>query len=429
MTEYNKQLKEDSVKSQIVIGYYRDNKSSYELSREMGIPSRTIQNFLAKDTHKLWHLENEDWVDELKMGEAKVKSFVGIGYANTIQKVVDKVTHLENIEKAKKFYDASRSALVSGDKLIRIPSQYLEEDVSEDDAEVLDTFLKCMESLSKNEENGILNQYGFPIPEDQWEGLGFSTKKKEVEDKPLKICIVADTQAKPNVSLEYMKWIGKYIFDKKPDIVVHIGDAYDFESLSSYDKGKKSFEGRRLKADIEAGNESMRLLLAEFQKDGYNPRLVFCSGNHENRFDRLADDMPELDGFVGTDTLPLAEMGWEVYPFLKPAVIENIFFVHYLANPMTGKPYGGTAMNQLKTVGNSFVVGHKQCLDVAIRPTLDGKHQIGIINGAAYDFEEPYKGYTGNNHFRGITMLHEVKDGFGLPAFISLDYLKRRYED
>lgn len=247
------------------------------------------------------------------------------------------------------------------------------------------------------------------------------------ESKSKKILVVADTQAKPNVSLDYMKWIGKYIFDKKPDIVVHIGDAYDFESLSSYDKGKKSFEGRRLKADIEAGNESIRLLLNEFQKDGYNPRLVFCMGNHEQRFDRLSENMPELDGFVGSDTLPLAEMGWEVQPFLKPISIEGIFFVHYLANPFTGKPYGGNAMNQLKTVGNSFVVGHKQCLDVAIRPTLDGKHQIGIINGAAYDFHEAYKGETGNNHFRGITMLHEVKDGFGLPMFISLDYLKERY--
>ena len=247
--------------------------------------------------------------------------------------------------------------------------------------------------------------------------------------KPLKILVIADTQAKPNVSLDYMKWIGKYIWDKKPDVVVHIGDAYDFESLSSYDKGKKSFEGRRLKADIEAGNESMRLLLSEFKKDGYNPRMVFCTGNHEARFDRLADDMPELDGFVGTDTLPLKEMGWEVYPFLKPAVIEDIYFVHYLANPFTGKPYGGNAMNQLKTVGNSFVVGHKQCLDVAIRPTLNGKHQIGIINGAAYDFHEDYKGYSGNNHFRGITMLHEVKDGFALPMFVSLDYLRERYHD
>ena len=349
---YNKDLKNDSVKMQIIQEYYGNNKSSYEISRELGIPARTIQNFLAKDTHRGWHLENEEIID---------KYFNGFGSSSSQEKIG---CLLENPYKM---------------------------------------------SLSKLQESGVI------LPQ-------------QYEAKPLKICIVADTQAKPNVSLEYMKWIGKYIFDKKPDIVVHIGDAYDFESLSSYDKGKKSFEGRRLKADIEAGNESMRLLLAEFQKDGYNPRLVFCMGNHEARFDRLADEMPELDGFVGTGTLPLVEMGWEVQPFLKPINIEGIFFVHYLANPMTGKPYGGTAMNQLKTVGNSFVVGHKQCLDVAIRPTLDGKHQIGIINGAAYDFHEAYKGAVGNNHFRGITMLHEVKDGFGLPAFISLEYIKKRYD-
>lgn len=248
-----------------------------------------------------------------------------------------------------------------------------------------------------------------------------------VKDKPKKILVIADTQCKPSEDLSYMSWIGKYINDKKPDVVVHIGDHFDFESLSSYDKGKKSFEGRRLKADIEAGNEGLNLLTREFLFDDYRPRMVFCMGNHEARFDRLSEDMPELDGFVGTETLNLEALGWEVHPFLKPVEIEGIYFVHYLANPFSGKPYGGTALNQLKTVGRSFVVGHKQCLDVAIRPTIDGKHQIGIINGAAYPFEERYKGYQGNNHFRGVTMLHEVEDGFALPMFISLEYLKGKY--
>lgn len=245
--------------------------------------------------------------------------------------------------------------------------------------------------------------------------------------KPLSIIVIADTQAKDGISLEYCRWIGEYIYDKQPDVVVHIGDHADCPSLSSYDKGKRSFEGRRLKLDIEAAKLGMDLIVGGFKKDGYNPRMVFCLGNHEERLDRLANDMPELSGFVGTELLNLEQYGWEVYPFLKPAVIENIFFVHFLANPFTGKPYGGTAMSQLKTVGNSFVVGHKQVLDVAIRPTLDGKHQIGIINGAGYDHYEPYKGHTGNNHFRGLTVLHEVEDGFGLPMFVSLDYLKRKY--
>ena len=242
------------------------------------------------------------------------------------------------------------------------------------------------------------------------------------------ILIIADTQCKGEESLEYMLWIGKYIADKKPDIVVHIGDHYDFPSLSSYDKGKSSAEGRRLDKDIEAGNIGFEYLNRFINSDiNYNPRKVFCLGNHENRLDRYIDDNPELIGTLGTSKLPFNKYGWEVIPFLKPFEINGIFFVHYLANPMNGKPYGGNAMNILKTVGRSFVVGHKQCLDVALRPTIDGKQQIGIINGACYDFPEGYKGYQGNNHFRGLTVLHEVHDGFGVPMFVSLDYMKGKY--
>lgn len=253
----------------------------------------------------------------------------------------------------------------------------------------------------------------------------------------MKILCIADTQVKPGHDLSYIEHIGKYLADKKPDVVVMIGDWYDFESLCSYDRGKKSFEGRRLLADIEAGNRAMELLFKplhelqrsqrHFKKKVYNPRLVFTMGNHEDRFDRVSMDMPEFDGFLGTETLQLEKWGWEVHPFLKPVEIEGIFFVHYLANPMTGKPYAGTAMNQLKTVGASFVVGHKQVLDIAIRPTLDGKMQIGIVNGAAYPHDEGYKGFQGNNHYRGIMMLHEVRDGFALPMPVSLDFLKEKY--
>lgn len=254
----------------------------------------------------------------------------------------------------------------------------------------------------------------------------------------MKHLVIADTQCKPNQDLTYMSAIGQYIADKRPDVIIHIGDHYDFESLSSYDKGKRSFEGRRLKADIAAGNEGMERLLEpiralqETQRRGkrkvYSPRMVFCMGNHEDRFDRLGRDMPELDGFVGTDILNLEQYGWEVFPFLKPVEIDGIHYVHYLANPMSGKPYAGTALNRLKTVGVSYIVGHQQVLDMALRPTLDGKMQIGIVNGACYPFDEDYKGPQGNNHFRGLIVLHEVKDGFGLPMPVSLDFMMERYK-
>ncbi len=252
-----------------------------------------------------------------------------------------------------------------------------------------------------------------------------------------RILVIPDTQIKPGIDTKFIINIGKYMVDKRPDVVVMAGDWFDFPSLSSYDKGKKSFEGRRLIEDLKAGHDAMELLFEplkklqqqqkRFKKKIYQPRLVFTMGNHCDRFDRLANDMPELSGFVGTETLNLEQYGWEVYPFLKPVEIDGIFFVHYLSNPFTGKPYAGTAMSQLKTVGRSFVVGHKQCLDMAMHPRLDGKIQIGIICGAAYPHNELYKGYQGNTHWRGVIMLNEVSDGFASPCPVSLTHLENKY--
>lgn len=250
--------------------------------------------------------------------------------------------------------------------------------------------------------------------------------------------IIADTQAKPNEDLEYMTYIGKYIAEKRPDVVVHIGDHWDFPSLSSYDKGKKVMEGRRVIDDVRAGHAGMENLMAPIimlqeqqranKKKVYSPKMVFCPGNHEDRFDRYANDNPELYGLVGTDTLNLEQYGWEVAPYLKPVCVDGIYYVHYLVNPMNGRPRAGNAAAQLKAVGSSFVVGHKQVLDIAIADNqLDGKYRIGIINGACYPHDEAYKGHQGNQHFRGIMVLNEVEDGFGLPCPVSLDFLTKKY--
>ena len=68
----------------------------------------------------------------------------------------------------------------------------------------------------------------------------------------MKILVLPDVQSKPGIDFTYLTRIGTYALEKKPDVIVCIGDFADMESLSSYDKGKKSFEGRRFKKDIEA---------------------------------------------------------------------------------------------------------------------------------------------------------------------------------
>jgi hypothetical protein len=247
--------------------------------------------------------------------------------------------------------------------------------------------------------------------------------------------IIPDVQAKPDVSLEYLTWIGKYIVDKKPEVIICLGDFSDMPSLSSYDKGTKSFEGRRYKKDIAAATSAMEYMLAplkayndhkrKMKEKLYKPRMVMILGNHEDRITRACNMQAELDGLMSLDQLPYGD--WEVIDYLKPMIIDDIQYIHFNPNPMTGRPRGGKALNQLEKVGKSFVCGHQQILDVATRFLPDGTQQWGIIAGACYQHQEEYKGHVGNHHWRGCIMANDVHDGTFDPMFISLDYLERRY--
>ena len=253
-------------------------------------------------------------------------------------------------------------------------------------------------------------------------------------------CVVPDTQAAPGTPSDHLRWIGKFIADKRPDVIVHLGDHWDMQSLSAYDKGKAQMEGRRYEEDVEKGNDDFALLDSEIERNNrrrprvrpikpYNPRKVLLRGNHEYRIQRAADEAPHLVGKISYDDLDTLD--WEVHDFLKPVFLDGIGYSHYWANPMTGRPYGGMVSTRLKTLGHSFTMGHQQTLDTAIR-FIHGpngpKAQRGLVAGACYLHDEDYKGYQGNAHWRGIIFKHEVDDGSYDMMEVSLDFLCRRFE-
>lgn len=253
--------------------------------------------------------------------------------------------------------------------------------------------------------------------------------------------IIPDTQIKPGVNTDHLADIGKYILDVKPDSVIVIGDFWDMESLSSYDKGKKSFEGRRYKADIKAGKDGMTKLLkpiTEYNKKAkdqhekrYKPSLHFCIGNHEQRIMRAVDNSPELDGVLSYDDLDLPKFGFKVHDFLKIIVVDGINYTHYIQADNSPRAIG-SAKQIAQKMTRSTIVGHQQSLDYNYLPSrVEGEPAIqAIICGAAYTHREEYRGNQGQQHFRGILRLSGVdgKGGF-CPMFISLDYLKERYND
>jgi hypothetical protein len=267
------------------------------------------------------------------------------------------------------------------------------------------------------------------------------------EDETAIHIVIPDTQVKPGVPTDHLRWIGRYIVDHfagKANVkIIHIGDHADMPSLSSYDRGTKSMEGRRYRADIQAANAGFDVLCKPL--DDYNleqaaaggqewwPERHIALGNHEDRITRACEHDAQLDGMLSLDDLNYADHGWQVHPYLKPFYLDGIGYVHYWAHPMTGKPYGGMVSTRLKTIGHSFTMGHQQTLDFAVRFVTNpstGKPQAqwGLVAGACYLHDEEYKGYQGNAHWRGIIVCHEVNEGSYDPMFISLDYLCRRYE-
>jgi len=252
-----------------------------------------------------------------------------------------------------------------------------------------------------------------------------------------KVLVLPDVQAKPGIDFTYLTKIGTYAVEKKPNTIVCIGDFADMPSLSSYDVGKKSFEGRRYIADIEASKQAMDCFLSpiyEFnakakrnKEKQYKPRLVLTLGNHENRINRAVNDDPKLEGVLSISDLGYEKHGWEVIPFLDVIVIDGVAYSHYFTSGLMGRPVT-TAGACLSKKHMSCVQGHQQGLQIATGYKADGSLLTSVIAGSCYEHQEDYMSSQGNNHWRGFLVLHDVRDGqFDLMP-VSLSYLNKRYD-
>lgn len=250
----------------------------------------------------------------------------------------------------------------------------------------------------------------------------------------MKILVLPDVQAKPGNDFSFLTSIGNYILAKKPDVIVNIGDFADMESLSTYDEGKKSFEGRSYQKDIWAAREAMDALLtpiyeynkrAKRNKDKqYKPRMVLTLGNHENRINRAINDDRKLDGLISTDDLPYQD--WEVIPFLKVIVIEGVAFSHYFTSGVKGLAIT-TAQALFAKKHMSCVAGHQQGRQIAYAKRADGKGMTSLIIGSCYEHDEQYMGPQENHHWRGLYLLHNVNDGEFDECAVPLSYIKEHY--
>ena len=240
--------------------------------------------------------------------------------------------------------------------------------------------------------------------------------------------VIGDPHCNPKASNDRFLWAGKLARDLKPDTIICMGDLSSLDSLSSYDKGKKSFEGRRYKKDIDHAHDA----LEKFNKglNGRRSRKVMLLGNHEDRIDRIVDETPELDGTISTKDLKFKEFGWEVIAYQEPVAIDGVHYCHNYPTGIMGKPISGDSIARSLLLKNkvSSTVGHCHLFDYSMCTVPTGRKVIGLSAGCYLHHKEDYARNTQRLWWSGLIVKRNVRQGEYDIETIEYNVVKRRYD-
>lgn len=243
------------------------------------------------------------------------------------------------------------------------------------------------------------------------------------------------THSEPETSNERFDWLGKFIYDIKPDAVWDLGDGAEMGSLSSFDNAKPGIiMSRNYEADIDSYGDSRERIWHKFSKQKRKrPARFGLQGNHEYRIEKAVEANPRLHGKdIGINPDHLEPSRWfdEYHSYVNgaPAIAtwEGVNFAHYVSNGNFGSALSGEhhAYNLLKKMMRSTVVGHSHKLNVYFRPEAKA---IGAVIGCYKGGATSWAGQANSEWWKGVMLMHNLKDGWYDPQFISQEQLRKEY--
>jgi hypothetical protein len=207
----------------------------------------------------------------------------------------------------------------------------------------------------------------------------------------LSIFAVADPHAFTNErddTMDRFTAIGKLALDRRPDVLVLLGDLGDFFHCR---KDVEVVDGKLAWADCMAFKQALAMIMRPIElanekhrKAGhkercYTPRLIFCEGNHDAR----ARYRKEMKGPAWEKVLPqyVAEsLGFEWVPLNEtiwlepePSGIGKIGFSHW---QKSGAKKQAAAITAMQRKHKSYICGHEPILDLRFDYAGDGERLV-----------------------------------------------------
>lgn len=249
------------------------------------------------------------------------------------------------------------------------------------------------------------------------------------------ILVWSCAHADPKHNNNRFDWLGKYIYDIKPDMCIDLGDGADMRSLNSYDtRYPQAISSQSYEKDIEFYLDSQERLRHKFQfHKRRKPYWIGLEGNHEYRIKKATALEPRLEGkkygisFSHLQTKQFFDEYYE-YKWQAPAIVSygGVDFAHYFGAGNYGKPVSGLhhAYSLITKRHRSSVCGHSH--KRGFYPS-DGSGAMGLVAGCYKGGAEEWAGQSNYDWWFGAVLLKDVENGRFEPEFISMKELEREY--
>lgn len=244
--------------------------------------------------------------------------------------------------------------------------------------------------------------------------------------------------ADPQAGNERFSWLGAFLYDLKPDMVVDLGDGADMRSLNSYDtRYPQAIVNQSYEADIESYNDSQERLRWKFKHHRKKrPFWVGFEGNHENRIKKAIANDPRLEGSkYGVSFSHLQTDHWfddyHEYENSGPALAsyDGVLYSHFISGGNYGTAISGIhhAHSLLSKVGCSVSVGHSHKYSYYYQGSTFPNPIIGHVVGCFKGKEESWAGQSNNEWRHGVVVKRNLENGVYDHEWVSMRALKEIY--
>lgn len=250
------------------------------------------------------------------------------------------------------------------------------------------------------------------------------------------VVVYTCAHVEPEVSNERFSWLGKFLYELRPDYVVDLGDGADMRSLNSFDTSKpNAVVTQSYERDIDSYLDAQERIRHPFKKAKVKrPKFYGFEGNHENRIKKAIEANPRVEGNrFGLSFKHLETDRWfdEYHEYEdgapKIANYDGVDYSHFLGSGNYGTAMSGEhhAYNLLKKRMRSTTVGHSHKRNIYFR---DDAKAIGLVAGCFKGARESWAGQANDEWWAGVVVKRQLEDGYYEPQFVSMESLEREYK-